>query len=366
MGSSADLLKSWWRDPVNHHWPVRVLESHSMQGWLRAIVGAGGLTMSIIGVAVAFSPAGPKGVPALVIAGVIIAIGVLWAVRWWFGSWPGTTESLALFAIGDIAITTSSLLDSNRVFGSLNAMLLVVTGCYLAFFHGPKALAAHTGWSLLTVVVVAWRMVASDGDVYLAIAIVLIMMAAVVLSLPTLQFMFWLVQSDSTADPLTKVFNRRGLEFHLSRVFNSTYGAEICVMVADLDQFKSVNDRFGHSMGDEVLIRTAQLLQSCATADLVVARSGGEEFTVVGRLSDDQARVVAESFREAVAADHIIPVTISIGVAVYDPTACHICPRPAPEELIQCADDAMYQAKSEGGDRVIFGELISRAAAEPH
>ncbi|WP_309230478.1 GGDEF domain-containing protein [Nocardia sp. SYP-A9097] len=94
-----------------------------------------------------------------------------------------------------------------------------------------------------------------------------------------------------------------------------------------------------------------------------MSRSGGEEFTVVGRLSVTQAQAAAESFRQAVAADHIIPVTISIGIAVFDPA--ETTTRPTPEELVQCADSAMYQAKSDGGDRVVVGELISRAGAEP-
>ncbi|WP_330184906.1 GGDEF domain-containing protein [Nocardia sp. NBC_01503] len=365
MGSSVDLLKSWWRDTGNHHWLAHVLASHSVLRWQRWTVGAGGILLAVIGITTALSAAGPTDTFGLTIFGIVITGALLWALRWWFLPWPSTAESLALFAAADIAITACCLQDSDRVYGSLGAILLVVTGCYLTFFHGPKVLAAHAVWSLLSVTVLTWRMVSAGGDAYLAVAIVLIMVAAVVLSLPSLQFMFWLVQSESISDPLTKLLNRRGLEFQLNRLFEAKDEAEICVMIADLDQFKTVNDRFGHSMGDEVLIRTAQLLQVCDTADLVTARSGGEEFTVVGNLSTEQARAAAESFRQAVAADHIIPVTVSIGIAVFDPADCDGTPWPTPEELVQCADGAMYQAKTSGGDRVVVGELISRASAEP-
>jgi GGDEF domain-containing protein len=178
-------------------------------------------------------------------------------MRWWFGLWPSTTESIILFAAVDVAITIGCPQDANRVYGSLGVSLLVVTGSY---FHSPKVLAAQELWSAVSVLLLPWRMVAGGGDIFLAMAIVLIIMAALVVALPSPQFMFWVVQSETMTDPLTNLISRRGLEFHLSRLFATQDLDRICVMIVDLDRFKSVNDRFGHSVGDEVLMRTAQRL----------------------------------------------------------------------------------------------------------
>ncbi|WP_327146097.1 GGDEF domain-containing protein [Nocardia sp. NBC_01327] len=353
MGSSAGLLKSWWRDPIDRRWLVHVLESHSVLRWEQWSVGAGGLVMAFVAAATAASPSGPSDTSGRVIFAIIGIGALLWALRWWFGPWPSAKESLILFAAADVSITVGCLQDSNRVYGSLGVILLVVTGSYLTFFHSPKVLAAHALWSVLSVLVLSWHMVTGGGDIFLATAIVLIVMAALVVALPSLQFMFWLVQTESMSDPLTKLINRRGLEFHLSRMFATSDLARICVMIVDLDGFKSVNDRFGHSVGDDVLMRTAQRIQAAATPDLIVSRTGGEEFAVVGLMSAEEAGAAAELFRQSAAAQHTVPVTVSIGVAIGGDG-----PHPTPQVLLQRADSAMYQAKHDGGNRVVIDEAI--------
>lgn len=357
MVSSAERLKQWWHDPVDHRWLVHVLERNSMLNAVRFSVGAGGLLLGVNAAATAASPAGPSGTVGMVVFGVVVAIAAAWTLRWWLLRWPSSTESLVLFAVADVTITVACLQDTDRVYGSLGLGELVITGSYLTFFHGPKVLAAHAAWAVLSVLLLTWRLVSHGGDVYLAVSIVLVVTTALVVALPSLQFMFWLVRAESLADPLTKLVNRRGLDFHLARLFDTRGPDRICVMIADLDRFKSVNDRFGHSVGDQVLIRTADQLRALAGPDLVVARTGGEEFVVAGPRCLATARADAEHFRRAVASDPDIPITVSIGVAVFDPTHDAFCP--APEDLLQRADLAMYQAKQLGGNRVVADEPLA-------
>ncbi|MFE6861705.1 diguanylate cyclase [Nocardia sp. NPDC057668] len=333
-----------------------MLESHSTVPLQRAVVGMGGLLFAVIAVAASFSSAGPRH-----LAGDVIMLGIalgalLWALRWWLLPWPSQRESLLMFAAADVMITVACLQDSDRVYGALGAMLLVVTGGYLTFFHSPKVLAAHAAWSLLSVLVLSARMVAGSGDFPLAVVVVLTMVSAVVVTLPSLQFMFWLVRVESLSDPLTRLLNRRGLEFQLSGMFGVRDRPGICVMVADLDQFKGVNDLLGHPAGDRVLIRTAELLSSLAGDGMVVSRTGGEEFALVGYLDPQAALAQAETVRHAVAADPDIPVTVSIGIAAYDG---RIGPRPTPDELLRRADTAMYRAKRGGGNQVFVCDRTS-------
>lgn len=155
----------------------------------------------------------------------------------------------------------------------------------------------------------------------------------------------------ASTDVLTGLVSRRkGLEIlagEVSRVRRE--GGSLAVLMADLDGFKAVNDTFGHHAGDEVLRRTARALESGARDYDTVARVGGEEFLVVlPGAHEEQAFEVAERMREAVASE-VLPTTISIGIAAYEPTQ-----DPAVDELLKAADRSLYAAKRAGGNRCVL------------
>ncbi|MFI6362851.1 GGDEF domain-containing protein [Nocardia sp. NPDC050630] len=365
MGDSRAILRSWWRDPAHYRWFVRTLESHSGLRLIQAIIGAGGALMLVINILIWMSPAGPSGTAGRTIFAAAGATAAVWTIRWWFFPWPRAITSLAMLIWADLAITASCLVDSDRVYGALSAMLLVVTGAYITFFHSPKALAVHAGWSLLTVSALAILLVvdAQSSDLALAGAMVLIMVAAIVVVLPALQFCYWVLRIDVLSDPLTTLLNRRGLDYYLHR---SRYQQQLCVITLDLDHFKSVNDTFGHIIGDEVLVSTAERLRAVADPDAVVARTGGEEFAVVDQLDRAAALDLGERLRLAVAQASGIPVTVtvSVGVAVWEGGTDDGRPR----LLLRCADDAMYRAKRLGGNAVVLAEDPQHATiqlAEP-
>ncbi len=152
-------------------------------------------------------------------------------------------------------------------------------------------------------------------------------------------------------DPLTGLYNRRRFEEELSAAVDSSLGRGIAVLVIDLDNFKFVNDSFGHTVGDRLITRTAELLKSRLRADDTLARQGGDEFVVVLRdIPPEDALATAEELVRLVARDvrvegfeHSARVTASIGVAVASDR------EPVPEEtLMMQADIAMYEAKDAG------------------
>ena len=152
-------------------------------------------------------------------------------------------------------------------------------------------------------------------------------------------------------DPLTGLYNRRRFEEELSSAIGSGHGRGIAILVIDLDNFKFVNDSFGHSVGDRLIVRTAELLKSRLRADDTLARQGGDEFVIVLRdILPDDALATAEELVRLVArdvriegAEHSARVTASIGVAVASENS------PVPEEtLMMQADIAMYEAKDSG------------------
>lgn len=159
-------------------------------------------------------------------------------------------------------------------------------------------------------------------------------------------------------DELTGAYNRRFLEEALAKLVvpdDRRRGQVLSLLVIDLDHFKNVNDTYGHQVGDMVLKSVAQVLHRTLKESDVLARYGGEEFVIVLPRTDTAgAYAVAERLRVAVAGlslRKLAPaaperVTISVGVASYPIHATTVA------DLIRIADEALYQSKSQGRNRV--------------
>ena len=152
-------------------------------------------------------------------------------------------------------------------------------------------------------------------------------------------------------DPLTGLFNRHRFQSELdSMLFESQRRENRCaVMFFDLDEFKAINDTFGHRAGDALLIRVAGEISALVRRNEVFARLGGDEFAILlPSVKDNEAEVLAERVVRAVAQvpfrfeGQNLRVTASLGIAVYPDQAADA------EELVARADIAMYQAKQAG------------------
>ncbi|WP_155372597.1 GGDEF domain-containing protein [Catellatospora vulcania] len=156
-------------------------------------------------------------------------------------------------------------------------------------------------------------------------------------------------------DPLTGLHNRRSFEERLAGAlaYADRSGTPVCLLMLDLDHFKSVNDRYGHPAGDQVLRTVAALLVRELRAVDVAARLGGEEFGVLlPGIGQRDAMAAAERLRTAIArcpvvhAGATLMATTSIGVVCYPWHAR------TGDQLFERADDALYHAKRAGRDRV--------------
>jgi two-component system cell cycle response regulator len=158
-------------------------------------------------------------------------------------------------------------------------------------------------------------------------------------------------------DPLTGLYNRRYLEAHLKSVVDRAGATEkpVCVLVFDIDLFKSINDAHGHDAGDDVLTEFCNRLRRGVRGIDLVARYGGEEFVLVMPETDAAfAATVAERLRhdvEKVAFNTrsglSFPVTVSVGLAEWQGIG------DSSEALIKRADEALYAAKRAGRNRVV-------------
>jgi diguanylate cyclase (GGDEF)-like protein len=158
-------------------------------------------------------------------------------------------------------------------------------------------------------------------------------------------------------EPLTGLYNRRHFNEVLTRRFSEAerYDADLSCLMLDLDDFKSVNDRFGHQTGDELLTLLATVIASQLRAADLAARFGGDEFVVLlPQTSADRAHVLGARIAEKFALDLVeqypqVQVTLSIGIASMAEAA-----PTGPEELIRAADQAMYRAKAEGKSKIVL------------
>ncbi|MFD0364603.1 GGDEF domain-containing protein [Nocardia sp. GCM10030253] len=356
--NDGKMLRAWWHDSVDYRWLVHTLRARSALTPLKILMGSVGAAIAVMGMVIAGTPVGPPGHPGIASTIGVLA-GTLWALRWWLLPWPSRIESLVLIGCADVLFTIEFLQVPNRLFGAMGAVLLVVTGSYLSFFHSAPALVVHSAWSLLSVAVFSVRIATGGEDIRLAIAVALLLLASVVSALPAFKILYWLMRNESLSDPLTELLNRRGLETRLPLLMDRH--PAICVMCFDLDRFKSVNDTWGHRIVDMVLVRTARRLRDAAGGVAVVARTGGEEFVVATPIAASAARTEAERLCRVVAEppETTVPVTASVGVALFDATICPRCPRPTADRLLQSADAAMYRAKQSGGNLVVVDELAA-------
>ncbi|MHC4609834.1 MAG: GGDEF domain-containing protein [Planctomycetota bacterium] len=161
----------------------------------------------------------------------------------------------------------------------------------------------------------------------------------------------------ASREPLTGLYNRRHFDEVLANRFSESarYGTDMSCMMLDLDDFKSVNDRFGHSVGDELLILTSITIASQLRAADVAARFGGDEFIVLLPQTDAQrAQVlgarIADKFMQDMAEQlPYVQITLSIGIAsMADADA------DTSEDLIRAADRALYRAKATGKSRIVM------------
>lgn len=160
----------------------------------------------------------------------------------------------------------------------------------------------------------------------------------------------------SLTDGLTGVYNRRYLDIRLSEecAKSDRYSYELSFLMLDLDNFKQINDEYGHPIGDRVLKQLANILLEAVRSTDMVARYGGEEFSVILTGTPlDHALDTAERIRKTVEESDFLPevngkrLTISIGVA-----SNLICAA-GPQTLVSAADHALYQAKAQGKNKVL-------------
>ena len=182
-----------------------------------------------------------------------------------------------------------------------------------------------------------------------------------------LEDMLTRVETLAVTDSLTGLFNRRRFETILSLEFKkaSRYLAPLSCMMIDIDHFKTINDAYGHRIGDAILKETAQIILKSIREVDAAARWGGEEFIIlIPNTSKENARTPAQRILNSVASNAFPElgnqrITVSIGIAdIMDPLI------DTEDKLVNAADLAMYEAKRNGRNRIEIGPEGTETARE--
>ncbi len=292
---------------------------------------------------------------------LILTLGL--GLRIWI--WPLPPNTLVYGIAYQLPFTLAALLATRTVLAvrphrALHLALAGVFGLIAAHFMVKPSLAvafspgaspddyAHTVYALLSQ--------ASSGVLLLAAGIFLLLVVA--------QQAIRELQLASETDPLSGIANRRGFDRlaqeALSRAQHT--GLPVSVAIFDLDHFKRINDTFGHSTGDAVIVAFARLLRATVPAGSVVGRQGGEEFALlIAGATVQMAWLAADAVRIATAqqTDGGLPsVTVSGGVA-------QLRRGETLSELLGRADQASYQAKQGGRDRICIAAHIPSESDAP-
>ena len=176
----------------------------------------------------------------------------------------------------------------------------------------------------------------------------------------------------SVTDPLTKLSNRRAIIQRLEEEFKRSirYQTPLSMAICDIDDFKLVNDRYGHQAGDLVLIEVSKILMDSVREVDLAGRWGGEEIALIfPQTNTDGAMVACERIRKKIEdlkvhyLEEVLSVTISIGISTVDPG--EICPRSS-ETMMGLADHAMYLAKQHGKNRIASFLELKEVAYNHH
>jgi diguanylate cyclase (GGDEF)-like protein len=349
------LVRWWWRQPDHYDWFVSYLRARHMADFTRGVIVAVAAFLAAVAalsLSSAASTAGPVRTTLSLLA-VLGAAGcaLLWAVRW-----PTRRGSVLYAVVASASIGMAALGQGDPSAGLLACTALASISGYIAIFHTPELMVANLVFVTAVPAVPAAALVATHGiaQAVSEYALVLIVNVAVPFGIQVIIHALGVDLLEADRDPLTDLFHRRAFFQRLGVLVAEGGGGDQHVVIAmvDLDRFKGLNDAHGHAVGDLALVAVGRALRAHTRQGALVGRVGGEEFLVADVVDDPQPLVMGQRLCDAVAALHY-PVTASVGTATVrcEDVFAAGDPVPAITALIAAADEAMYDAKRDGGNQ---------------
>lgn len=288
--------------------------------------------------------------------------------RLWEGSWLSATVDLSLVVAFVAVIVHVLRTGRHRVAGLLVTLFysagmlatVYLRGVAMVYWVYPTTIAAYfilrprmalaiNAVALAALVLILSRQLATLNLLTIVVTIGLVNLFAYIFADRT-GLQTRALHTEVERDFLTGVLNRRALDRKLGDYADERRPhLDSCLLLLDIDHFKSINDEYGHAVGDTVLVRLCTVLRQHTRASDRIFRYGGEEFAIIASGAEPEAAErLAENLRVAVSLAQLLeqrPVTVSIGVALMDK-------RTSPKDWLEQADQMLYRAKQEGRNTV--------------
>ncbi|MBS4101541.1 GGDEF domain-containing protein [Tsukamurella paurometabola] len=274
----------------------------------------------------------------------------------WWSKGARNGGSIAFVAYADLGLAGVVLCMQNAQASLIGTGLFSVIGAYVAHFVDGKVMTLHITFSTTVILILGAKLLAAGTNpitVSLEIVVAIVVANAVVALLRryTVEMQRLITKQllESSLDPLTNILNRRGFAFSGGRLVDRSPG-DLLVAAIDVDEFKTINDRFGHAVGDGVLRNVARLLDTGTTPGAVVGRLGGDEFAVISAdPAHDATFLTDDVHRDPVRLPDGSTVSLSIGLVHVD----HVSDSAVPslDDLNDRADRALKASKTTGRNR---------------
>ena len=341
---------------IEHRFTTNALGAVGYLSWIKYAIGVTCLAAAMLDWALLHHPLGPHGTPSRLVMGMCAVSSVLVSGWWIFGRWPSYRTTLAFVVWADIGLAITAILTSSPEARLCAVGSTTLVGIFAAFLLGTTVVIVHCAASALLVVGITGYAIAVDHlgwfdlfPFYSPVLIATVVMPIVIQTIleGTRRSMSATTQQ-AFQDPMTGLHNRRGMEHSVRRLLHRHPSSTVLAVVIDVDNFKQLNDSWGHGCGDAALRAIAKTLQSSIRSGDIAVRLGGDEFAVIAALDHpDNVAGFIERIRSALATLNGISVSIGSAAQCAHPGAPEIV-----DELLRHADRAMYASKSRGGNQI--------------
>lgn len=334
-------------------------EGHNTRPFM-GFIGGSCLLVAVLGVVVQFHPDGPHGVTARWVQIGVLATAVLVGLRWLLGRWPSHAYALAYIVWADLALAAFALTMSTPEARVSTTLYLALLGIFAGFFLGTRIVFLHCAFGAVVIgAIVGWAMLSEPSDGFRlmvhylpALVWVVLAPAGTIAVIGRGRRAIQRTARSADHDVLTGLRNRRGLYAAVAaKLARRTEPVTMVMAVCDVDRFKELNDRLGHTAGDAALIALAHQLTSVAQPGDITARIGGDEVVLVA--FSEESNVMDDLSRRLIALTRIdidgASPTASVGIAANVTDDPHF----SVDDVLRRADVAMYEAKRSGGSRCV-------------
>jgi len=350
---AGSLLNAAWNEPDQFDWITTFLRERGQLGTARLILATVAATASMVPLTMMLGQRRPT---LMLLTGQLagIALTTVMAVCWW-RRWPTRRQSQAAVMTGLLCIALWSQAQTSAAMAAEVCVAAATTGGYIAFLHSNKMLAVNFAVVLAIDSLTTLRL-ARETDIANAVGsfwLVLFVNLSVPIAIRGASRAIWLYATRSSEDPLTGLLNRRAFNEKLLSRLGERPATEthLHVLLVDLDDFKRVNDTYGHATGDRLLTAVADVLRQSIDGSGTICRAGGEEFLVAyTRAATDPAPLATQLCTAIGALSPTITASIGVTSAPLRGAAESVTPHFI-EQLVDVADHAMYAAKRDGGNR---------------